>query len=142
MNNNMIIKINQSMNNINNMNASMMNLSNQNFNNMNNMNFMNMSFNKNNINNNNLNNILSNNNNLGNQKVFLTFKFKKNNKECFINVNGNDKFIEVIRKLEEKYKWLKEDQNQTYYYQNQQITNMNSSLNDLGIIDNSYIISK
>ena len=138
----MINNINQSMNNINNMNASMMNLSNQNFNNMNNMNFMNMSFNNNNVNINNSNILLSNNNNLGNKEVFLTFNFKKNNKQCFITVKGNDKFIEVIRKLEEKYKWLKEDQNQTYYYQNQQITNINSSLNDLGIIDNSYIFSK
>ena len=43
---------------------------------------------------------------------------------------------------QEKYKWLKEDQNQTYYYQNQQITNINLSLNELGIIDNSNIISK
>ena len=142
MNNNMINNINQSMNNINNMNASMMNLSNQNFNNMNNTNFMNMSVNSNNINISNSNNAVSNINNSGNQDVFLTFIYEKNNKQCFITVKGNDKFFEVIRKLEEKYKWLKEDQNHTYYYQNQQITNINLSLNELGIIDNSNIVSK
>ena len=87
-------------------------------------------------------NISSNNNNSDELEDYLNFIFEKNNRKCFISVNGNDKFVEVIWKLEEKYNWFKDNQNQTYYYQSKVINNKNLSLDELGIVDGSDIIVK
>jgi bacterioferritin (cytochrome b1) len=71
--------------------------------------------------------------------VFLTFTFEKYQKNIFIDVNGNDKFEEVIKKLEEKYSWLTTIKNKIYIYGNAEIKNYNMTLNELGIVDNSDI---
>ena len=83
--------------------------------------------------------IVKNNTKLNEQIVFLTFTFEKYNKNIFIEVNGNDRFEEVIKKLEEKYSWLTTINNKLYIYDKKQIANFNMTLNELGIVDNSDI---
>ena len=80
-----------------------------------------------------------NNTKLNEKIVFLTFTFEKYKKNIFIEVNGNDKFEEVIKKLEEKYSWLTTIKNKQYIFDKKQITNYNMTLNELGIVDNSDI---
>lgn len=76
---------------------------------------------------------------LNEQVVFLTFTFEKYNKNIFIEVDGNDKFIEVIKKLEEKYSWLTTITNKLYIYDKKQIGNFNLTINELGMVDGSDI---
>ena len=161
MNNNNMNNNNMNNNNINNnTNNNIINMSNNWNNNMmgNNLkNANNDNLNSNQINNMQNNNILlkeqgdlsfsknklktevENNTKLNEQIVFLTFTFEKYNKNIFIEVDGNDKFNEVIQKLEEKYSWLTTINNKIYYYNGNQIPNFNLTLNELGIVDNSDI---
>ena len=76
---------------------------------------------------------------LNEQVVFLTFTFEKYNKNIFIDVDRNDKFIEVIKKLEEKYSWLTTITNKLYIYDKKQIGNFNLTINELGMVDGSDI---
>ena len=141
------INMNNDINNkYNNSNNKMFNnLNNMNFNNMKNYNAINMSENKNlkGINNIQNNNILNSQSNLmsfsQNNLTYLTFTFEKYNKNIFIEVDGNDKFIEVIKKLEEKYSWLKTINTKLYFYDEKQIENFNMTLNELGIVEDSDI---
>ena len=148
------------MNNNSNNNKMFNNLNNMNFNNMKTYNVINMNENKNliqinNIQNNNMvnsqenlmsfyqnNNLkieVENNTNLNEQLVFLIFIIEKYNRYLFIEVNENDKFEEVIKKLEEKYSWLATINNKLYIYDKKQISNFNMTLNELGIVDDSEI---
>jgi hypothetical protein len=141
------INMNNDINNKNNNSNNKMfnNLNNMNFNNMKNYNEINMSENKNlkGINNIQNNNILNSQNNLmsfsKNNLTYLTFTIEKYKKNIFIEVDGNDKFIEVIKKLEEKYIWLKTIKNKLYVYDEEQIGNYNFTLNELGIVEDSDI---
>ena len=168
--NNMInLNTNNNMN-INNSNNIMNNNVNNNINflnsnyNMNNVNYMNennfniqmnnninKSFNNIKSNNNNLNNnIISQNINSGNNQknqfvekpVFLTFTFKKYNKQIFIDVDDNDIFQNVIIELEEKYDWLKSINGRKYFLNNREIkkNEFSKTVKNLGIIDNSNIV--
>jgi hypothetical protein len=76
---------------------------------------------------------------LNEQVVFLTFTFEKYNKNIFIDVDRNDKFKEVIKKLEEKYSWLTTITNKLYIYDKKQIGNFNLTINELGMVDGSDI---
>ena len=126
-------------NNINYMNKNNKNLNNMNFNNLN-MNNMNVNNNiNNNVNNNmNLNNMNNFNNNKG-KIIFVTFTFEKYNKQIFIHACEYEKFDNVVKELEEKYKWLKSLQNKKFYFKNKEINNCNKTLKELKIEDNSDI---
>jgi hypothetical protein len=76
---------------------------------------------------------------LNEQVVFLTFTFEKYNKNIFIDVDRNDEFKEVIKKLEEKYSWLTTITNKLYIYDKKQIGNFNLTINELGMVDGSDI---
>ena len=135
------------------------NLNNQNnFNNMNNQMKMNNPQLNNNIQNINteivLNN-LQNNNNMNNTKIienniahnqekfiFITFTFAKNKKQIYIDVNENDSFENTINLIEEKYNWLRNIKERTYFLKDNKISDYKLSLKQLGIFDNSDIIIK
>ena len=133
---------------------------------INNMNVENENNPKNNYNNrgnnsnNNLNNVYSNNNkekvnksnnitnfqnpqsntlnkNINNL-IFLTFTFKKYNKQIFIDVLEDLLFSQVIKELEDKYNWLKKINNKLYYFEGNKL-DKSKSIKDLGIKDNSDI---
>ena len=164
-NNNMNINMNNNnnnnfyingMNNNNNMNNNFnnMNNNNHNFNNMNNNNnfnnnnmnmnnnFNNYNMNNNNFNNNmnfNMNNFNNNKNNiplLKSQNIFLTFIL--NGKQLFIESNQNETFQAIISKLEKKYNWVKNINKKAYFYNNQ-IINIQYTLKQLNIPENSTI---
>ena len=143
--------------NINNMN---MNMNNMNMNNMNNMNMNNMNMNMNNMNINNinmnlnnnvnkLNNLTNNNNNFNNNNnsnnqvkgniIFVTFTFEKYNKQIFIDVCENEKFVNVQKELEDKYSWLRSLQNKKFFFKNKEITNLSATLKELKIENNCDI---
>jgi len=95
--------------------------------------------NNNNPNNQNLqsknhNNKKNNNNNL----IFLTFTFKKYNKQIFIDVLDNILFSQVIKELEDKYAWLKKIKKKLYYFEGIEL-NENKNIKEYGIKDNSDI---
>ena len=148
MNNNLNNKMNNNINNNNvNMNNNMnMNNMNNNYNNNmnNNINMNNMNFMNNNIMSHNINNIynIGDNTQLNNKNIFLTFTFEKFNKQIFIDVNGNEKFFEVIKQLEEKYFWFKKANKSSFYYKGKIINNYNLTINQLGIGNNSDITIK
>ena len=116
-----------------------------NFGNFNNS-FSNIASNNNNSN----NNIISQNINSGNNQknqfvenpVFLTFTFKKYNKQIFIDVDDNDIFQNVIIELEEKYDWLKPINGRKYFLNNREIkrNEFSKTVKNLGIVDNSNIV--
>ena len=123
--------------------------------NMNNVNFpmKNNQFNNNNINVNTsivLNNINNNrsNNNLNNPNqqiqqenlIFVTFTFKKNKKQIYLDLNENDTFENVLSQLVDKYNWLAMFKNKSFYFNNKKITDYKVSIKKLGIIENSDII--
>ena len=130
-----------------------------NFNNMKNYNVINMNENKNLNGINNIQNInmvnsqgnlmsfsqnelkseLENNTKLNEQLAYLTFIIEKYNRNIFIEVDRNDKFMEVIKKLEEKYSWLTTITNKLYIYDKKQIGNFNLTINELGMVDGSDI---
>ncbi len=136
MNNNMKMSLinNIGMNNMNNFN----NQNNMNnFNNFNNMNIMN--------NNNNLgqNNLVNNNYNAPKEKIIMViFTFEKYGKQVFIDINENEKFINMIKELEEKYSWIQSLKGKKYFLNEKEIKNKDLSLKNLGIYDNSEIIIK
>ena len=151
--NNNINNMNNNKNNINN-NMNIMN-NNMNFNPFNNIN---QNMNNNNIQNNNINsnqnnmknNVSFNNkSNINNQNcqntetnngyIFVTFTFKKYNKQIFLDIYENMLFKDVIIQLEEKYSWLKSIKNKYYYFKDKKI-DINKTVKKLNIKDNSDII--
>jgi hypothetical protein len=115
------------------------NNSNNNINNVNsNNNNMQIAYKSNNMTNikNPQNNTLNKNNN--NNMIFLTFTFKKYNKQIFIDVLENILFSQVIKELEDKYNWLKKIKNKLYYLDGNEL-DKNKYIKDLGIKDNSDI---
>ena len=151
-NNNMNNNFNNMNMNNNNHNFNNMNMNNNNFNNNNmnmnnnnmnmNNNFNNYNMNNNNFNNNmnfNMNNFNNNKNNiplLKSQNIFLTFIL--NGKQLFIESNQNEIFQVIISKLEKKYNWVKNINKKAYFYNNQ-IINIQNTLKQLNILDNSII---
>ena len=140
-----------------NFNNNMSYMNNNNFTSNNNLNMIN-SFNINNnqynnnfnfascsnmINNSMVNNT-GNNNNSKDNSVFITFTYKPQNKQVFIDSKDNETFLDVINLLENKYNWLKKIPIKYYFYQNNEIqrNQMNIRIRDLGIKDNSSIIIK
>ena len=115
-----------------------MNLQKEIMNNINN----NKNYNINNIKNNISNNNMNMNNFLIKKSIFLTFIFEKYNKQIFINVNEEDKFEEVICKLEDKYNWLVPIEDKSYYYRDIKIEDFTKNVRDLNIVDNSKILIK
>ena len=141
---------NMEMNNMNNAgmnNMGMNNTNNAGMNNMNNVAMNNMNNMGMNINNKNAQ-MMNNNGNMNNKTtnvnktIFLTFTFEAYNKQIFIDVDENEIFQNLIKELEDKYNWLKSIKNRSYFYQSQQIKNLNLSIKELNIPDNSNIIIK
>jgi hypothetical protein len=113
--------------------------------------FPNNMYNNFNLNNQNLNmmmnfqNINSNNADIKNNKndeIFVTFTFKKNGEQIYIDVDKNEKFGNALNILEHKYNWLKKIIHKKYYLGKKEIkiNDFNKTLNELGIKDNSDII--
>lgn len=82
-------------------------------------------------------------------KIFVTFTFKKNKKQIYIDVSENETFAGAISILEEKYEWLKLIKHKNYYTHNHNGNDKliseqdhNKTLKDLGIGEDSdiYII--
>ena len=148
-------------NNINNMN----NVSN---NNMNINNNCNMNIAQNNMFNNNAMNIINNNNNLMNNMninfqqnfilnnnqnkgedlppekdpntIFVSFTFKSNNKQIFIDIYPSETFGNAIKALEIKYKMTMQSTSK-YFFKKKEITkkDFGKTLNQLHIVDSSDI---
>ena len=145
MNNNM----NMTNNNMNNINNNNMKIMNNNINNMNNNNYIqnnNINSNQNNMKNNvsfnnksNINNQNYQNTETNNGYIFVTFTFKKYNKQIFLDFYKNMLFKDVIIQLEEKYSWLKSIKNKYYYFKDKKI-DINKTVKNLNIKDNSDII--
>ena len=162
MNNNMNMQMNNNMNfgnnafnnaNMSNNNVNMIN-NNMNFpinNNMNNnINFGNNNFNNNmnmgqflpqqNITNNNQN---QNKSDLPPQNtentIFVTFTFKKNKKQIYIDVDKKETFLNALKILEDKYEWLKTINKKKYCFNNKIISNYQQRICDIGIDENSDI---
>ena len=162
MNNNMNMPMNNNMNfgnnvfnnaNMSNNNVNMIN-NNMNFpinNNMNNnINFGNNNFNNNmnmgqflpqqNITNNNQN---QNKSDLPPQNtentIFVTFTFKKNKKQIYIDVDKKETFLNALKILEDKYEWLKTINKKKYCFNNKIISNYQQRICDIGIDENSDI---
>ena len=121
---------------------------NMNFNNFNNQSNLKPNTNNNFINQgNNINNALKNqalikNDNLQGKMIFITFTFKANNKQIFLDVNENEIFENIIIQLKEKYLWLKDFKNLVYYFNNKKLSEnfFKTSAKNLGLKDNSNII--
>ena len=60
-------------------------------------------------------------------------------KQIFIEVNEDEIFKDIIDKLEEKYNWLKINENKKYYFNNI-IINKNKSIKNLNIKNNDNIM--
>jgi hypothetical protein len=87
----------------------------------------------------NMNNFNYNKNNiplLKSQNIFLTFTL--NGKQLFIESNQNEAFQAIISKLEKKYNWVKNINKKAYFYNNQ-IINIQYTLKQLNIPENSTI---
>ena len=114
-NNNM--NMNNNMNNMNNMNKmnNMNMMNNMNVNMVNNMNMNNMNMMNNNANMNNQNQASSNPQEAENT-IFVTFTFKKNKKQIYIDIGRNQTFKEALDILKNKYEWLKTIPNQKYSF--------------------------
>ena len=139
---------------INNNNVMIMNMNNNgrnNFaNNNQNINFINNNMNNFNMNQNpNFNNNANNQNNpQNNQKqetnkkdeIFVTFTFKKNGEQIYIDVDKNEKFGNAINILQAKYNWLTKIIKKKYYLGKKEIKDFNKTLTEIGIKDNSDII--
>ena len=59
-----------------------------------------------------------------------------------MDTHNNEIFVNLKIKLEEKYHWLKSIPNKKYFFNGKDITNENSTIKNLGFIDNSDIIIK
>ena len=112
-----------------------------NMNNTNPINFLNNNNIMNNINMFDANISNFNNNNQNESKIILYFIFEAKKNKIFIDVNENEIFQNIIKKLEEKYEWLKSIQNRIYIY-NGGVINYSLSIKDLKIVDNSEITIK
>ena len=144
--NNNFFSNNMQMNNINNMNMNIkkgnffynnVNMNNNLFNNNMNFNMNNNFYNNNmNFNMNNFNNKKNNIPLLKSQNIFLTFIL--NGKQLFIESNQNEIFQVIISKLEKKYNWVKNINKKAYLYNNQ-VINIQNTLKQLNIPDNSTI---
>ena len=106
------------------------NLNNNMFNSMNNLSSMN-NFN---------NNVQSPQNYNSDNTIFVTFTFKKNKKQIYVDVNENETFANALKELEDKYNWMKSISNKTFVFNNKKITNYNKTLKQLRIGDNSDIL--
>ena len=119
-----------------------------NMNNINNNNMNNMNYNMNNNINNNMNISnkndpnLAGNNDLKQPTIFVTFTIEKYNKQVYMDINNNETFVNLKAQLEEKYIWLQSIPNKKYLFNGKDITNENSTIKKLGLIDNSDIIIK
>ena len=131
--NNFKFNFNQNMNN--NMNFNIFN----NQSNTNNNNFINQG---NNTNNTIKNQALIKNDNLQGKMIFITFTYKENNKQIFLDTNENEIFENIIIQLKEKYLWLKDLKNLAYYFNNKKLSknDYKTSAKNLGLKDNSNII--
>ena len=69
------------------------------------------------------------------KEIFLTFTFKKRNEQVYIDVNGDEIFSDVIKKLEMKYQWMKDIPDKTYLYKNKKL-DIKKSINNLGLKNN------
>ena len=165
LNNNNLNNNNMNMNNVNNMKmnfANNMNINNVNNMNMNNFNKIGICNNFDNMNINNFNNMKNNayiNNNFNipfmnannnsdkknNQEkeelIFVTFTFKKNKKQIYIDVDKNETFRSALIILEDKYDWLKSIPNKRYTFNNKIIrtSDYGKKLCQLGIDEYSDI---
>ena len=94
---------------------------------MNNMNIMNNNMNANNLNQESFN--------AEEETIFVTFTFKKNKKQIFIDINRNQTFREAIEILENKYEWYKSLPNKKYSFNNRIIreNDFNKTIKQLGI---------
>ena len=106
------------------------NLNNNMFNSMNNLSSMN-NFN---------NNVQSPQNYNYDNTIFVTFTFKKNKKQIYVDVNENETFANALKELEDKYNWMKSISNKTFVFNNKKITDCNKTLKQLRIGDNSDIL--
>ena len=138
---------NNTFNNINN-NANMINNNcNINSNNMPNNTAMNIAFNNNNFMNNLNNNVQQNfnsNNELPPEKkentIFVSFTYKRNNKQIFLDINQNETFGNAIIQLDKKYKSSLQNNPNIYFSNKGQIINdFNKTLKQLHIKDSSDI---
>ena len=119
-----------------------------NFNNMNYINNMSGNNNMNMLNNNIINNNLLNNFNLNiNNRfqpndenfIFVTFTFKKNRRQIYIDVDENDTFGNMLKRLESKYDYLKTIRNKSYLYKDKIISDFSKTLKQLNIDEASDI---
>ena len=74
-----------------------------------------------------------------NSIITIYFNFVKNKKQIYLDINKNEKFSKAITQLKEKYNWLKQMRYLKFYFNNKEVDN-NKSLVENGIIDNSEII--
>ena len=88
---------------------------------------------KNNTNNNSLNSI--------NNEITLFFNFI-NGRQVYIDVKGNDIFLNVLINLEKKYSWMGSLQENSFFYKDKEINDKKLTINQLGLVNNSIIISK
>ena len=119
----------------NNMNMNNMNMmNNMNVNMVNNMNMNNMNMVNNNVNMNNQNQVSSNPQEEENT-IFVTFTFKKNKKQIYIDIGRDQTFKEALDILENKYEWLKNIHNKKYSFSNRVIkeNEFNKTIKQLGI---------
>jgi len=118
-------------NNINNINL------NNNYNNNNNFNIMNKNFNLNN----NMNNNMLNNNIFKDDTIFVSFTFKRNNKQIYIDINPNKTFLDAIKMLEKKYNLSFVIPKNKFYFKKKEITTdkFTKKLKQLYIEDSSDI---
>ena len=88
------------------------------------------------------NNSLKSNNN-SEKLLTIIFTFEKCDKHIFIEINENETFSNVIKKLEEKYEWLKYINKEIkYIYNKNEIINRNNTLEELRINDYSTVVFK
>ena len=73
-----------------------------------------------------------------NNKITIYFNFPKFGKKIYIDTEPDEKFSNVISELKEKYNWLKGLKNLKFYLGNK-LLELNKTLNENGIKDNSDI---
>jgi hypothetical protein len=98
-------------------------------------------------------NMMNNNNNMNNQNqaslnpqetedtIFVTFTFKKNKKQIYIDIGRDQTFREALDILKNKYEWLKPMPNLKYSFNNHIIleNEFNKTIKQLGINESSDI---
>ena len=107
----------------------------------NNTNYINNNINNNNYYNNN-NNINNNNTNYNNDdEICLYFRFIQNQKELYIEVNENEIFENIIKKLVSKYDTLDNSiiNEYSFNFKKKKIVDFKKTAKQLGLINDSYI---